>query len=276
MALQIVEAARERLAGRPLVELLDDAVITLFELYPAEQKVLAALLLAAGNVLEASKLAGISEAAFKQSLDNLAARQLLTIKAGVVDLSLAQAKLRVEIPDEAEQDDEHIPQPKVVLQGVRATAFGLAKTSTNPGTALGRVYAYLYGRTTRNYAVLGKIASALGGKRAVEFFLDHMFDQFNGDPLMELLPQAIWLGKAANGQLRSDNSPDEEQQDREKLAEDRASWEARMQRWLYFGSETAAITDVENGGYNELQTTLLVRQVRLDFQRWRDEGEPDL
>ena len=36
MTLAIVEAARARLAGRPLVGLLDDAVIALFELYPAE------------------------------------------------------------------------------------------------------------------------------------------------------------------------------------------------------------------------------------------------
>src|ERR1041384_4143461 len=84
MALPIVEAARTRLAGRPLAGLLDDAVITLFELYPVEQKVLAAILLAEGNVLEATKLAGTSDAAFKQALDNLAARQLLTVKAGMV------------------------------------------------------------------------------------------------------------------------------------------------------------------------------------------------
>src|SRR5437870_1498905 len=122
MALPIVEAARTRLARRPLVGLLDDAVITLFELYPVEQKVLAALLMADGKVLEASELAGTSEASFKQALDNLAARQLLSVKAGVVDLSLMQAKLRVETDDEADRE-QNIPQPRVVLQGVRATAF---------------------------------------------------------------------------------------------------------------------------------------------------------
>src|SRR5215218_7996893 len=100
MALPIVEAARTRLAGRPLVGLLDDAVITLFELYPVEQKVLAALLLADGNLLEATKLAGTSEAGFKEALDNLAVRQLLTVRSGMVDLSLMQAKLRVEADNE--------------------------------------------------------------------------------------------------------------------------------------------------------------------------------
>lgn len=276
MTLPIVVAARERLAGRPLVGLLDDAVITLFELYPVEQKVLAALLLAEGNILEASMLAGTSEAGFKQALDNLAARQLVSVKAGVVDLSLMQAKLRVETAQEAERDEERIPQPKVVLQGVRATAFGLAKTSNNPGTALGRVYAYLYGRTTRNYAVLGKIAAALGGKRAVEFFLEHMFDPFEGDPLTELLPQAIWLSQAANGQLRGEGSPDPAEQDKERLAEDRASWEARMQRWLDYGNEAATVLGIQNAGYAPFQMEMLLRQVKLDFQRWRDEGEPKL
>ena len=37
----------------------------------------------------------------QQALDNLAARQLLSVKAGVVDLSLMQAKLRVETDSEA-------------------------------------------------------------------------------------------------------------------------------------------------------------------------------
>jgi hypothetical protein len=276
MALPIVEAARTRLAGRPLVGLLDDAVITLFELYPVEQKVLAALLLAEGNILAATELAGTSEAGFKQALDNLAARQLLSVKAGVVDLSLMQAKLRVQTDDEAERE-QNIPQPRVVLQGVRATAFGLAKTSNNPGAALGRVYAYLYGRTTRNYAVLGKIAAAIGGKRAVELMLAHMFDDFGAeDPLMALLPQAIWMGQAANGQLRGENSPDQEEQAKEIHAEDRASWEFRMQRWLDYGSEEAAFAGVQSAGYAPFQMEMLLRQVRLDYARYREAGEPSI
>lgn len=280
MTLAIVEAARARLAGRPLVGLLDDAVIALFELYPAEQKVLAALLLAEGNVLEATKLAGTSDAAFKQALDNLATRQLLTVKSGLVDLSLMQAKLRVETFDEAEREED-IPQPKVVLQGVRATAFGLAKTSNNAGVALGRVYAYLYGRTTRNYAVLGKMASAIGGKRAVELLLEHMFDDFgNKDPLTEMLPQAIWMGQAANGKLRGENSPDEAEQNKEILAEDRASWEARMRNWMNEGGELHALAGIDQAEadhlINPFQAQMQRRQVELDFNRWREEGEPDL
>src|SRR4051794_32136979 len=276
MALPIVEAARTRLTGRPLVGLLDDAVITLFELYPAEQKVLAALLLADGKVLEATELAGTSEASFKQALDNLAARQLLSVKAGVVDLSLMQAKLRVETDSEADTE-QNIPQPKVVLQGVRATAFGLAKTSKNPGTALGRVYAYLYGRTTRNYAVLGKIAAAIGGKRAVELMLAHMFDDFGAeDPLMALLPQAIWMGQSLNGQLRGEGAPDQEEQAKEIHAEDRASWEFRMQRWLDYGTEDKAIASIQDAGYGTIQMEMLLRQVRLDFARYREAGEPNL
>lgn len=281
--LPIVEAARARLADKPdLLAMIDDAVLAHFELVPAEVKALCGLLLAGGNLLEASKLAGTSSASFQIALDNLSKRNLVEVKSGQVDLAGLQARLRVETENEADRDELGIPEPKIVFRSVLEQVIALATSHNNPSIGLGRAYAFVYGQKPRNFPVLGMIAKELGARRAARFFLEHALDEFQGrEPLMELLPQARWLGAALrNGGVRPDEAPDLKERAAELSAEAEAAWRDRMARWNNEGGELHALARIDqnqaDGFLNEYQAEAMARQVKIDFDLWRKRGEPKL
>lgn len=281
--LPIVDAARERLADKPdLLALLDDAVLAYFELVPAEVKALCGLLLAGGEVLEASKLAGTSNASFQIALDNLTKRGLVEVKQGKADLAGLQARLRVESENEADRD-EGIPEPKIVFRSILEQVVSLATSHNNPSIGLGRAYAFIFGKKARNFPVLGRIAKELGARRAARFFLEHALDDFQGrEPLMELLPQALWLAAAIrNGGVRPEDAPNVAERNAELSAEAEAAWRDRMKRWNFeYGGEMHALATIDQNEadslLNEYQAEAMRRQVKLDFQRWRERGEPEL
>lgn len=283
-ALPIVEAARERLSDKPeLLALLDDAVLAHFELVPAEVKALCGLLLAGGNLLEASRLAGTSSASFQIALDNLAKRNLVEVKSGQVDLAGLQARLRVEGVNEADRDELGIPEPKIVFRSLLEQVIALATSHNNPSVGLGRAYAFIFGRKTKNFPVLGRIAKELGARRAARFLLEHALDDFGGqEPLTALLPQALWLAAAIrNGGVRPEDAPDLAERAAELTAEAEHAWRERMRRWDYeYGGELHALATIDQNEadklLNEYQAEAMRRQVKLDYDLWRKRGEPKL
>lgn len=285
MALPIVERARERLADRPdLLQLVDDAVVAQFGLYAAEVKVLAALLLTDGSLLEAAKLTGTSNAAFQVAFDNLTARGLATVQKGHVSLEGMQQQLKVETDEEAARE-ANIPQPVIVLRSVPEQVAALARSSLNGAAALGRVYAFLFGRRASNYPLLGRFVKEFGSAgKAGRFLLEHLLDDFQGkEPLMALLPLAI----AVNRGWRPDDAPDVEEQKAEASRADEASWRARMKRWLNNGGLEQNLADLDQWEHDSAmdyvdrylspeQAEADRRQVRLDFARYDKEGRPEL
>lgn len=281
----LVEQARVVLSSRPdLAQLLDDSVISHFELTPLEAKVFAALLVEDGNALTASERCiqeGMRAGQINASLQSLEQRELVA-RSGPSSYSLepAQQRLRVELPEEPEPGEPgEPPDRKVVLRPLREVVCEMAASARTPAAGLGRVYAFLYGRRPqqRTYGLLGKLASLLGVREGALFLLEHCSTGYAKDPLVELIPLAV----ARSRGWRPEDAPDEAEQRREREQAESVAWRQRMQRWFFeYGGKEGAIKSVNEaeflGRVTPDQAGATKRQISKDFERWEQEGRPAL
>lgn len=239
---------------------INDAIIARFELYPAETKLLQ-------RFINGERFPETPTTSEKVALSNLEARALIKVKDGTVDLTPFWA-----LTQTVEDDEDETPEAVIIFRPLSEQVLGLVKSAPNSAAGLARVYQFVFGRETKQYPALGKIANELGVRRAALFFLEHCLFEFEGEePLKVLLPKALSLaGAVRNGGYRPEEAPTEDEQRRERVSAEETAWRLRMQKWLDFGGEVHALATIAYDGaeqdWSVSQIAATQRQIELDFQ----------
>lgn len=291
MANHLVQRVREVYKERPeLARLLDESVAAVYGLTPPEVKALAAALLAGESGVQAAhaiaEREGLDLELFETSLYSLRKKGLLKIADGQFDFTPAQERLRMQTPEEVPSKPREAPDCRVVPRPLREVVMAMASSGRSPAAGLGAVYSFVFGRPVgpKGFGVLGKIANLIGTRDAALMMLSHATHHFDGDPLNALLA----LATAQSKEWRPEGAPDPEEQAAERRQSDEASWRLRMRKWVgEYGGENHALASIDqaeemtkqglcNPPYWPEQAEADRRQVKLDFDRWRRAGKPDL
>lgn len=280
--LPIQERFQQAYTERPdFLALVAEETVTAYKLSPPEIKVLcAALLVEDGDIYKALELTGLDTDLFKMGLQSLRKKGLATYSAGKIGVEPMQRTLRVQTPEEVLTLDKLEPPPvKLVPRSLREVVISMARGGKTPAAGLGAVYSFVFGEVPlgRDYGMLGKIANTLGVDKAALLMLERATWAFDQNPLSVLIAMA----QARSTEWRPEDAPDVEEQRTEYQAIERASWVARMKRWLVLGGSYAQVEEATlrahaAGELSAEQNRADQRQARIDFDRWEAEGRPPI